>query len=183
LKKDVFSSVHLYIEALLPDVLPLLIVSVRLSQIPEMRPFTAGHECAVRGWHRLTIGDLMNATLEFSGDHYQGRYMFIAPDILTTLDVSACQILCYGPSVVTTIAALQPRLSSFFLLIKEFFQVRSAVPAEFRSAFNSQKYPAFPSSYDPDRFSILRQSSRAIGHFPFPDVRHFNPDIAQRITE
>jgi hypothetical protein len=43
-KKDVLSSVGLWAKALLPDALPLLIVAVRPSHIPEMRPCIAGHE-------------------------------------------------------------------------------------------------------------------------------------------
>jgi hypothetical protein len=70
-----------------------------------------------------------------------------------------------------------------FLLKKEFFRNRSIVPAEFRFAFNFQQYPAFPSSYNPDDFSIVKQLSRAMGHFPFPDMTQFNPDIAQAIRE
>jgi hypothetical protein len=59
-KKNVFSSVGLHIEALLPDALPPLIVAVRPSQIPEMRPFMAGHECAVHGRHRFTMDNLVS---------------------------------------------------------------------------------------------------------------------------
>jgi hypothetical protein len=66
-KKNVFSSVGLYIEAFLPDPPHLLIVAVRPSQIPGMRPFMAGHEYPVHGWHRLTMDDLISPALEFPG--------------------------------------------------------------------------------------------------------------------
>jgi hypothetical protein len=41
-KKDIFSSVGLYIEALLLDALPLVIVAVRPFKIPGMHPFYGG---------------------------------------------------------------------------------------------------------------------------------------------
>jgi hypothetical protein len=139
LNEDVFSLVGFYIEVLLPDALPLLIVSVRPSQIPEMRPFIAGHEYAVRCRHRLTIDDLMNPKLEFSADHYQDPHMFIASGILTTFDVSACQILCYDLSIVTIIAALQPRLLVAFCRKRSSFELgqQSRLNLGLLSIFNS----------------------------------------------
>jgi hypothetical protein len=65
--------------------------------------------------------------------------MFVAPGVLRTLDVSACQILRYDTSVIQIVVAMQSRLFGFFLLKREFFRIQSTVSAESQSAFNSEK--------------------------------------------
>jgi hypothetical protein len=80
-KKNVFSSVGLHIDALLPDTLPLLIIAVRPSQIPEMRPFMASHECAVHGRHHLTMDDLVSP-------RSNSRGIIIRADIYSSLRAS-----------------------------------------------------------------------------------------------
>jgi hypothetical protein len=55
------------------------------------------------------------------------------------------------------------------------------VPVQFFSAFNFQQHTAFSDQYDPDDFCLLNHSSKGMAHFPFPDMREFDREIANRI--
>jgi hypothetical protein len=80
-------------------------------------------------------------------------------------------------------AVLQPRRFISFLLKKQFDRVRSMVPVQFSSVFNFHRHPAFPSRYDRDHVYFLDRSSGYLDHLPFPDMRDFNEDIADKIRE
>jgi hypothetical protein len=133
--KEVFSSVCRFLEAIPVDSVPILIASVGASQISEMMPFVSNHEYRDRDRHRVTLQDLINPSYHFSGT-YPGRYLFVPPAILHSSDVSACQILCYDPRLIHTVASLQPSRFIFFLLKRQFSYIRSNVPGLFDSAFN-----------------------------------------------
>jgi hypothetical protein len=179
--RDVFSAICFQIEGILPDSPPALIVAGRLSDLPELRQYVVGHVYCDRERNHLTIDDIMNPSHHFSTNQHPGRYIFVAPEIVGTLDVTTCQIFCYEPSLIPSLCLLRPTLFVFFLLRAQFARLRFTVPVQFRSAFNFEQYACFPSRYSRDDFCILSQSSRALGPFPFPDMREFHPEIADRI--
>jgi hypothetical protein len=80
-------------------------------------------------------------------------------------------------------ALLQPHHFIFFLLKKQFDRIRSTVPVQFSSVFNFHQHPAFPSRYDRDHVCLLDRSSEHLDHLPFPDMRDFNEDIADKIRQ
>jgi hypothetical protein len=57
------------------------------------------------------------------------------------------------------------------------------VPVQFFSAFNFQQHPAFPDQYNPDDFCLLNHSSKGMAHFTLPDMKEFDPEIAERIRK
>jgi hypothetical protein len=71
----------------------------------------------------------------------------------------------------------------FLLLKKQFDRIRSTVPVQFSSVFNFHQHPPFPSRYDRDHVCLLDWSSGYLDHLPFPDMRDFNEDIADKIHE
>jgi hypothetical protein len=109
--------------------------------------------------------------------------MFVPPDIPTSWDVSKCQILCFEPTLIPAIPRLQPKVFTFFPLKKQFNRIRSTVPVQFSPAFNFQQLPAFPSDYDRNQFYLLDQLVWRLGHFPFLDMREFDPQVADKIRQ
>jgi hypothetical protein len=57
------------------------------------------------------------------------------------------------------------------------------VTVRFSPVFNFHQYPAFPSRYDRDHVRLLDRSSWYFDHLPFPDMRDFNEDIADKIRQ
>jgi hypothetical protein len=98
-------------------------------------------------------------------------------------DVSDCKILCYDPTVIPMTTLLQPSHFIFFLLSKQFDRIRSTMPVQFSSVFNFHQYPVFPSHYDRDHVCLLDRPSGYLDHLPFPDIRDFNEDIANKIRQ
>jgi hypothetical protein len=109
--------------------------------------------------------------------------MFVPMEVLTSVNVSACEILCFDPSVILRLVPLQPKGFPLFLPKRGFSQIRSRVPVPFFSVFNFEQYPSFPSRYNRDSVSLLSQLPKHLCHFPFPDMRLFDPEIALTIRE
>jgi hypothetical protein len=97
------------------------------------------------------------------------------------LDVADFPILCFNPSLIPSIEMLEPKVFVFFLLNRGFNRIRSMLRVKFFSVFNFQQHPAFPDQYDPDNLYLLNHSSKRVAHFPFPDMREFNPEIADKM--
>jgi hypothetical protein len=91
--------------------------------------------------------------------------------------------LSYNPLLIPGIATLEPKLFVFFLLKTQFDRIRSTVPVQNFSAFNFQHDPAFPDQGDPDDFCRLNDSLKGMAHFPFPSMREFDAEIAERIRK
>jgi hypothetical protein len=119
----------------------------------------------------------------FSEFHHQAPYMFVRPQILMSRDVSDCEILCYDPAIIPMVALLQPSRFIFFLLKRQFDRIWSTVPVQFSSVFNFHQRPVYPSRYDRDHVCLLDRSSGYLDHLPFPDMRDFNKDIADKIHQ
>jgi hypothetical protein len=49
--------------------------------------------------------------------------------------------------------------------------------------FQFSANPSFPALYRLDDFCILNKLSRDLGHFPFPDMKEVDPDIADIIRQ
>jgi hypothetical protein len=162
---------------------PLLIVATGASRISNFARIVSGHEYYAQGRRRLALDDLVIPDHRFSVKQYPGPYMGIPSDILTTWDVSRCQILCYKAFRIPRIALLEPKLFIFFLLKHQLCRIRSIVPVQFLSVVNFEQHQSFPSEYDPDDLCLLNHSSKGMRHFSFPGPREFDPDIAQRIRE
>jgi hypothetical protein len=62
--------------------------------------------------------------------------VFLSPGILTTLDVSDYQILCYHSLAMLIIVALQLKLVAFLLAKNPFSGIRSTVLVQCLSAFS-----------------------------------------------
>jgi hypothetical protein len=129
------------------------------------------------------LEDLTCARHRFSELHHQRAYIFVRPQILMSRGVSDCEILCSDPAVISIMALLQPSRFIFFLLKRQFDRIRSTVPVQFSSVFTFHQYPAFPSCYDGNHLCLLDRSSGYLDHLPFPDVREFNKDIADKIRQ
>jgi hypothetical protein len=97
--------------------------------------------------------------------------------------VSDCEILCYDRAVIPMMALLQPSHFIFFLLKKQFNRIRSTVPVQFSSVLNFHRHPVFPSRYDRDYVRLLVWSSGYLDHLPFPDMRDFDENIADKIGQ
>jgi hypothetical protein len=95
-------------------------------------------------------------------------------------DVYDCEILCYDRAGIPMMAFLQPSRFIFFLLKKQFDRIRSTVPAQFSSVFNFTNTRPSPSRYNRDQVCLLDRSSGYLDHLPFPDIRDFNEDIAEK---
>jgi hypothetical protein len=80
-------------------------------------------------------------------------------------------------------ALLQPSRVIFFLLKKQFDRNRSTVPVQFSSVVNFHQHPVFLSRYDRDHVCLLAWSSGHLDHLPFPDMRDFDEDIADKIRQ
>jgi hypothetical protein len=87
----------------------------RISVLKQIGP---GHKYAQYGRHRLTLADLTCPGYRFCDAHHPGLYVFVHPDMLQTLDISDCVILCYDPSLIPSIATLKPKVFVSFLLKK-----------------------------------------------------------------
>jgi hypothetical protein len=109
--------------------------------------------------------------------------MVVRPQILMSRDVSDCEILCYDPAAIPMMAVLQPSRVIFFLLIKQIEHIRSTVLVQFSSVFNFHQRPAFPFRYDCNHICLLDRSSGYLDHLPFPEMRDFNEDIADKIRQ
>jgi hypothetical protein len=129
------------------------------------------------------LADLTCPGQRFSDAHHPGPYMFVHPDFLHTLDVSEFPMLCYDASLIPNFATPEPKVFVFVLLKSQFKRIRSTVPFHFSYVCNCQQHPAFPDQYDPDDFCLLNHSSKGMTHFPFPDMREFDPEIAEGIRK
>jgi hypothetical protein len=98
-------------------------------------------------------------------------------------DVSDCEILGYDPAVIPMMALLQPSRFIFFLLKKQFDRIWSTLRVQFSSVFNFHQHPAFPSRYDRNHLCLLDRLSGYLDHLPFPDMRDFNEDIADKTRQ
>jgi hypothetical protein len=135
-----------YLMNRVPGSPPLMIVAEDPEKIETMSPVTTGHRYAVGRRHRLTIEELMNPNHEFKGN-YAGRYLFVDPIVINSLNVSGCQIRCYEPPLIPAISTLEPTSFIFFLMKNELLRIQSMVPGRFSSHFNFQQHPAFRASY------------------------------------
>jgi hypothetical protein len=80
-------------------------------------------------------------------------------------------------------ALRQPSHFIVFFLKKQFNRIWSTVQVQFSSVFNCHQHPAFPSCYDRDHVCLLDRSSGYSDHWPCPDMRDFNEDIADKIRQ
>jgi hypothetical protein len=179
-KVELHHELEGYLMNLVPGSPPLIIVAEDPEKIETMRSVTTGHRYAVGRRHRLTIEELMNPNHEFKGND-AGRYMFVDPAVINSLNVSGCQILCYEPPLIPAIAILEPTSFIFFLMKNEFLRIKSMVPGRFSSHINFQQHPAFRASYNRDEFCMLNELSQPLGDFLFPDMREFDAGLAERI--
>jgi hypothetical protein len=161
----------------------LSIVATDVSRISALKRIAPGHKYAQYGKHRLTLTDLTCPGHRFSDVHHPGPHVFVHPEILQTLDVSDFPILCYDPSLIPRIATLEPKVFVFCLLKKQFDCIGSTVPVKFFSAFSFPQHPAFPDQYDRNDFCLLNDFSKGMAHSPFPDMREFDPETAERIRK
>jgi hypothetical protein len=69
------------------------------------------------------------------------------------------------------------------ILKKQLDRIRSTVPVQFSLVFNFRQHPAFSSRYDRDDVCLLDRSSGYLEHLPFPDMRDFSEDIADKIRQ
>jgi hypothetical protein len=161
----------------------LLIVAVDFSRISALNRILPGHQYVQSERYWLTLEDLTCPSHGFSKGYYQAPYMFVRPQILMSRDVSDCEILCCDPAVIPMMALFQPSRFIFFLLKKQFDLIRSTVPVQFSSVFNFHQHPGLPYCYDPDHVYLMDRSSGYLDHLPFPDMRYFNEDIADKIRQ
>jgi hypothetical protein len=179
-KSGLYAALGSFINALSSA---LLIVAVDFSRISALNRILPSHEYIQYGGYRLTLEDLTCLSHRFSELHHQAPYMFIRPQIRVLKNVSDCEILCYDRADIPMTALLQPSRFLFFLLKKQFDRIRSTVPVHFPSVFNFYECPAFPSRYDRNQICLLDWSSGYLDHLPFPDMRDFNEDIADKIRQ
>jgi hypothetical protein len=161
----------------------LLIVAIDFSQISALNRILPGHQYVQSGRYRLTLEDLTCPSHRFSELYHQAPCMFVRPQTLMPRDVSDCEILCYDPAVISMMDLLQRSRFIFFLPKKQFDRIRSTVPVQFSSVFNFHQHPAFSSCYDRDYVCLLDRSSGYLDHLPFPDMRDFDEDIADKIRQ
>jgi hypothetical protein len=176
-------AIRAYLRALAGNSIRVLIPSIDRSEFPELGTFVSGHEYRDHRRHPFTLPDLMSPTHQFSRNCEAGRYMFVAMEVLTRLNVSACEILCFDPSVILRLSHLQPKGFTFFLPKRGFSQIRSRLPVPFFSVFNFEQYPSFPSRSHRDNVYILSQLPKHLCHFSFPNMRLFDLEIALKIRE
>jgi hypothetical protein len=149
-----------------------LVVAVDFSRISVLNRILPGHQYVQSGRYQLTLEDLTCPSHQFSELHHQALYVFARPQILMSRHVSDCEIFCYEPDVILMMALLQLSCFIFFLLKKQFDRIRSTVPVQFSSFFNSPQHPAFPSRYDRDRVYLMDRSSWYYNYLPFPDMKN-----------
>jgi hypothetical protein len=99
----------------------------------------------------------------------------------------------FNPSVILSLAPLQPKRFPFFLRKRQFSHIRSRVPVPFLPTFNFEQYPSFPSRYNRDNVEILSQLpksesgqnvnyARAVEQFDFKEC-HMNFVVRHLQTE
>jgi hypothetical protein len=167
-RSDIYSSLGALLDQLSS---PLLIAPIDASRISELNRIVRGHQYRQYGRSRSTLADLTNPSYRFSDAHHPAPYMFVHPDVPISWDVSECQVLCYEPPLIPTIATLRRRVFTFLLLKEQFDRIGSTVRVQFFAAFNSQQFSAFPSRYDRKQLYLLDHLARRLGDLPFPDMR------------
>jgi hypothetical protein len=120
-KRGIYASLDFFIDILSST---LIIVATDVSRISPLKRIVPGHKCAQYGRHRLTLADSTYPGHPFSDAHHSGHYVFFHPDILQTLNVADFPILRYDPSLIPSIATLEPWVFVFFLLRKQFDRIR-----------------------------------------------------------
>jgi hypothetical protein len=135
-RRDLLLAIPVYLRALAGNHPRDLIPSIDLSDIAEPRTFVSGHEYRDHRRHLFTLPKLMSSTYEFSRNRQAGQYMLVSMEVLTSLDVSACEILCFGLSVISRLSPLQPKGLTFFLPKRGFSQIQSRLLVPFFLVFN-----------------------------------------------
>jgi hypothetical protein len=167
-KRARYASLDLFIDV---SCSPFIIAATGVSRILALKRIVPGHKYAQYWRHRLTLANSTCPGHPFSDAHHPDPYVFVHPGILQALDVSDFSMLCYGSSLIPSIATLEPKVFVCFLLKKHFDRIRSTVPVQFFYPFNFQQHSAFPDQYDLDDFCLLNHSSKWMARFPFPDMR------------